>query len=281
MPKVAVVEEVTTMVNPPVSPEGMDVLKVDAEFAGEYTAPFCLGPVRECFCCGSLCNKRHGCWYNCKQCCCDDLQVRTPWTTKPDEHHRHTNDEPDEPASRPTRAKTKFIHPQHPFYTQQLYWKSIFCMPCVMSEMVETSRMGGGFSTIAYFGFCVGFTQLFPMVGWTVASRQITDTVNKATGRFGVSQKVPWLCDRVDGECVPGTFWCPYCVIVRAQMEIRHRARAGIEVGHGIYRPYPAPHVMAMERESGLDENGKKKAPKYVGITEKEDPMPSQVRVEL
>ena len=60
MPKVAVVEEVTTVVNPPVSPEGMDVLKVDAEFAGEYTAPFCLGPVRECFCCGSLCNKRHG-----------------------------------------------------------------------------------------------------------------------------------------------------------------------------------------------------------------------------
>ena len=154
-------------------------------------------------------------------------------------------------------------------------------MPCVMSEMVETSRMGGGFATLVYFGFCVGFTQLLPMVGWTVASRQITDTVNKATGRFGVSQKVPWLCDRIDGECVPGTFWCPYCVIVRAQMEIRHRTRAGIEVGHGIYRPYPAPHVMAMERQSGLDEDGKKKPPKYVGITEKEDPMPSQVRVEL
>ena len=94
MPKVAVVEEVTTVVTAPVSPEGMDVLKVDAEFAGEYTAPFCLGPVRECFCCGSLCNKRHGCWYNCKQCCCDDLQVRTPWTTEPDEHPRHANDEP-------------------------------------------------------------------------------------------------------------------------------------------------------------------------------------------
>ena len=94
MPKVAVVEEVTTAVTAPVSPEGMDVLKVDAEFAGEYTAPFCLGPVRECFCCGSLCNKRHGCWYNCKQCCCDDLQVRTPRTTEPDEHPRHANDEP-------------------------------------------------------------------------------------------------------------------------------------------------------------------------------------------
>ena len=32
MPKVAVVEEVTTVVTAPVSPEGMDVLKVDAEF---------------------------------------------------------------------------------------------------------------------------------------------------------------------------------------------------------------------------------------------------------
>ncbi len=40
MPKVAVVEEVTTAVTAPGSPEGMDGLKGDAEFAGEYTAPF-------------------------------------------------------------------------------------------------------------------------------------------------------------------------------------------------------------------------------------------------
>ena len=33
---------------------------------------------------------------------------------------------------------------------------------------------------------------------------------------------------------------------------------------------------------SGVDETtGEKKPPKYVGIKEKEDPMPSQVRVEL
>ena len=64
-------------------------------------------------------------------------------------------------------------------------------------------------------------------------------------------------------------------------MEIRHRARAGVEVGHGIYRPQPPPHVMRMSR-SGVDETtGEKKPPKYVGIKEKKDPMPSQVRIEL
>ena len=78
MPKVAVVEEVTrTVVDAPASPEGMENLKVKAEFAERYTAPFCLGPARECFCCGSLCNKHHGCAYNCRQLCCDDLQVRS------------------------------------------------------------------------------------------------------------------------------------------------------------------------------------------------------------
>ena len=180
-------------------------------------------------------------------------------------------------------------------------------MPCVLSEMVTTARLGSGLNTILYFGFCVGVTQVLPLLGWTVASRQITDTVNAATNRFGVREKVPWLCDRSDEDgCICGTFWCPYCVIVRAQMEIRHRARAGIEVGHGIYRPHPPPHVMRMKRcvyfnlcmgnltddvvfylwffiyRSGVDETtGEKKPPKYVGIKEKEDPMPSQVRVEL
>ena len=78
MPKVAVVEEVARpAVDAPASPEAMENLKVEAEFAEGYTAPFCLGPARECFCCGSLCNRHHGCWYNCKQCCCDDLQVRS------------------------------------------------------------------------------------------------------------------------------------------------------------------------------------------------------------
>ena len=78
MPKVAVVEDVARpVVDAPASPEGMENLKVHAEFAERYTAPFCLGPARECFCCGSLCNKHHGCGYNCRQCCCDDLQVRS------------------------------------------------------------------------------------------------------------------------------------------------------------------------------------------------------------
>ena len=158
----------------------------------------------------------------------------------------------------------------------------MFCMPCVLSEMVTTARLGSGTKTILYFGFCVGVTQVLPLLGWTVASRQITDTVNAATNRFGVREKVPWLCDRSDADgCICGTFWCPYCVIVRAQMEIRHRARAGVEVGHGIYRPQPPPHVMRMSR-SGVDETtGEKKPPKYVGIKEKKDPMPSQVRIEL
>ena len=32
---------------------------------------------------------------------------------------------------------------------------------------------------------------------------------------------------------------------------------------------------------SGVETTGEKKPPKYVGIKEKEDPMPSQVRIEL
>ena len=181
----------------------------------------------------------------------------------------------------------EFSFPQHPRVRhradeKQLYWKSVFCMPCVLSEMVTTARLGSGLNTILYFGFCVGVTQVLPLLGWTVASRQITDTVNAATNRFGVKEKVPWLCDRSDEDgCRCGTFWCPYCVIVRAQMEIRHRSRAGVEVGHGIYAPHPPPHVMKMRR-SGVDEvTGEKKPPKYVGIKEKEDPMPAQVRIEL
>ena len=81
-------------------------------------------------------------------------------------------------------------------------------MPCVLSEMVTTARLGSGAKTILYFGFCVGVTQVLPLLGWTVASRQIGATV--APLRTAGRQKVRG-CTTGRTDCCR-TFWCPYCV---------------------------------------------------------------------
>ena len=227
---------------------------MEAEFAEGYTAPFCLGPARECFCCGSLCNKHHGCWYNCKQCCCDDLQVRS--SDRPGGWRRSSSFAAARVrAPRPTLSLTNRTS-QHPRVRHRAKNSCTgrACSACPACSARWSPRRG--------WAAVRGRHPLLRLLrrrhagvtaaGWTVASRQITDTVNAATNRFGVREKVPWLCDRSETDgCRCGTFWCPYCVIVRAQMEIRHRARAGVEVGHGIYRPQPPPHVMRMsDRES-------------------------------